>query len=55
MLMILQSIMVFIYIGYFKPFPSKLFNYLEVFNESSILVISYHLLTFTDWFPDPNL
>jgi hypothetical protein len=49
----------FSYLGYFKPFESKLSNLLEVYNEYTILlgklfisnyyIAGYHLLTFTDY------
>jgi hypothetical protein len=36
-----------IYVTYFKPFELPLLNKMEVFNEFSILLATYHLLTFT--------
>ena len=36
------------------PFEDPLLNYMELFNESSLLVTSYFLLTFTDFVPEPE-
>ncbi len=43
-----------IYITYVKPFQLPLLNRLEMFNEYSILVATYHLYCFTDFVPDPE-
>jgi len=43
-----------IYVTYFKPFELPLLNKMEVFNEFSILVATYHLITFTWFVPEPE-
>ena len=50
----LQSLLLIIYIIYYKPFISRLLNMLEIFNEVCILLSSYHLLMFTDFNIDEN-
>ncbi len=40
-----------IYLGSVKPFDKPYMNYLEIFNEATILVVSYHLLIFSDYVP----
>lgn len=42
----------FIYIGKFNPWNRKSSNGLEFFNEASTLVLSYHLMMFTDFYTD---
>jgi hypothetical protein len=43
------------YIIHVKPFKEKYKNKLEIFNEGFILLISYHLLFFTDYIKDEDL
>lgn len=49
----LVSIFLIIYVGFIKPFKIPFMNKLELFNEVTILVITYHLLLFTNFNPDP--
>jgi hypothetical protein len=44
-----------IYILYVRPFKERYKNNLESFNEISILVISYHLLFYTDFIQDEDM
>lgn len=44
-----------IYLIYVQPFASKMLNYLEIFNELSILSLSYHSFIFTDFVPSPEI
>ena len=41
-----------IIIGYNKPIDSMAGNKAEIAQEVTIILISYHLLCFTDWMPD---
>jgi hypothetical protein len=43
-----------IYLTYVKPFEVPLLNKLEIFNEYSILLATYHLFSFTAFVPDPE-
>ena len=36
-----------------KPYSDQLLNAIEIFNESSILALSYFMFMFTDLVPDP--
>jgi len=36
------------------PFSDRVTNYLEMFNECTVLLMSYHLLFFTDFVVDPE-
>jgi hypothetical protein len=49
-----QSILVIIYVGHVKPFEIPLLNTMEVVNEVTILIATYHLFLFTDYVEDPN-
>lgn len=44
-----------IYLGNFLPFTSKELNVLELFNEITILVVGYHLLTFSPLVPEAEV
>ncbi len=48
----LQSMVVFMYIIYAKPFEDSALNKIEIFNEFCILVTTYHLICFTDFIPN---
>jgi len=50
-LLFLTSLIV-IYNGLVEPFMFKYLAYLELFNELSIIVVGYHLVSFTDFVPD---
>ena len=39
-------------VGYVPPFKDKKMNTMELVNEAFILLITYHLYTFTDFMPD---
>ena len=53
-IIVLHSVLMIIYLTYVKPFEIPLLNQLEIFNEYSILLASYHLFTFTAFVPDPE-
>jgi hypothetical protein len=38
-----------------KPFELPMLNYLEILNEISILIATYHLFLFTDYADSPDL
>ena len=38
-----------------KPFESKIENTIEIFNEITILICSYHLFLFTDFVQDETI
>jgi hypothetical protein len=40
---------------YTKPFTNRILNFLEYLNEITILILTYHLIVFTDFVDDPNL
>jgi hypothetical protein len=44
-----------IYVVSIKPFRLKMKNNLEIFNEILILIISYHLIFYTDYLTDENI
>ena len=44
--------MIYIYLGSAKPYISKLCNYIEIFNELTIMCAAYHLFLLTDFMPD---
>jgi hypothetical protein len=48
----MQCAFISIYIGTVKPFEEKLSNYMEMFNEITIMAITYHLFLLTDFMPD---
>ena len=50
--LIYQSIVMITLVGYIPPFKSRLLNYLELTNESFVLLVSYQLFTFTDFLTD---
>jgi hypothetical protein len=41
-----------IYYGYFKPFESKLRTFLDFFNEFCLVVITWHMMFFTEYISD---
>ena len=51
----LQSLAMIIVVEWIKPFTSNLQHNLEIFNEICILFVNYHLLTFTDFQPNPEV
>ena len=53
-LIVLHSVFMIIYLTYVKPFEIPLLNKLEIFNEYSILLATYHLFSFTAFVPDPE-
>lgn len=50
---IVPTSMVIIMVGLAKPLPTPFENKLELYNNFSILVVSYCLLCFTEFVPDP--
>ena len=46
--------MVMIHIGMVEPYPTPIENKLEVYNNYSILWLSYCLFCYTDYVPDPQ-
>ena len=44
-----------IVVGWIKPFTSNLQHNIEIFNEICILFVNYHLITFTDFQPNPEV
>lgn len=38
-----------------KPFENPKINYIEIFNESVVLIVSYHLFLFTDYIDGDEL
>ncbi len=53
-LIVLHSIVMTIYVTLFKPFELPLLNRMEVFNEYTIMLATVHLLTFTQFVPEPE-
>jgi len=49
---LLSTLFVMCYIGYVEPYKEKARNTFEWFNELTVLVASYALLTFTPWVDD---
>jgi hypothetical protein len=47
--------LVIAFIVYVRPFEQPLLNNMEIFNECSIIVASYHLFAFTDFVEDPEI
>ena len=39
------------HIGFFYPFENTLMNRIELYNEVTITVVTYHLFLFTDFVP----
>jgi hypothetical protein len=54
LLMIIHSSLIIIYLIYVKPYEAPILNKVEIFNEISICLASYHLIFFTDFTPDPQ-
>lgn len=44
-----QSILMIMYLMYFRPFELNELNNIEIFNELTILISAYHMLLFTPW------
>ena len=43
-----------IYIGSTKAFEKRLYNYMDIINESFTAVISFHLFLYTNWVDDKD-
>ena len=41
-----------IYLMWYKPFEDNFFNYIEVMNEITAILLLYVMFSFTDWIPD---
>ena len=53
--LIYQCTLLIIYLFFVQPFERKIFNKLEIFNEITIVIVTYHLFVFTDFMDDPEL
>lgn len=47
------SLLMLIYLQWYKPLDSKFSNNIETFNEGTIISLTYFLFCFTDFVPDP--
>ena len=54
-LLLAHNFLMLIYLTHVRPFQEPQLNNLEIFNEFSIMVASYHLFCFTDFVPDPEV
>jgi hypothetical protein len=54
LLMLFHSQLLLIYLIKVQPYVLPELNYLEIFNETSICIASYHLLFFTDFTTEPE-
>ena len=43
-----------IYIGSAKAFQKRLYNYMDIFNESFTAIISCHMFLYSSWVEDKN-
>ena len=50
---IFPTLMLLILIGVVEPFPSKQVNRLEMYNNCTVITLSYCLYCFTPWVADP--
>ena len=41
-----------IYIGSAKAFEKRMYNYMDIINESFVFVISLHMFLYTQWVED---
>ena len=48
----IQAVMMAVVIGAVKPFYNQQDNNSELMNEFTTLVVSYHLMLFTEYVPD---
>ena len=48
------SIFMIIYLPWHRPLESKFATFMEVMNEETILILTYLLMCFTDFVPDPE-
>ncbi len=53
MLMMILSTFMITYAAYYKPYEMMILNYLEVYNECTVMAILYCCLAFTDFVTDP--
>ena len=44
--------MMMIYLMWNKPFEDNFYNYIEVMNEITAMLLLYVMFSFTDWIPD---
>jgi hypothetical protein len=51
---IMFSIFMIIYLPWHRPLESKFALYMEVMNEETILILTYLLMCFTDFVPNPE-
>ena len=52
---IISTLSVMYYTAHAQPYNNHTQNIQEVFNEWTVVVAAYHLLTFTDWLSDYTL
>ena len=43
-----------VYIGSTKAFEKKLYNYMDIINESFTAIISFHMFLYSSWVEDKN-
>ena len=51
----LSNLFIMIYQANFKPFIIRKQNRIELFNECCIIVITFHMLCFSDWVPHSEI
>ena len=51
---IFPTLLVMIHIGMVEPYPTPIENRLEIYNNYSVLWLSYCLFCYTDYVPDPQ-
>ena len=49
------SLLIVIYLQWYKPLETKYLNDIETFNEVTALVLTYFLFCFTDFVPEPEM
>lgn len=54
LLMLIANFITLVYLGHYRPFLTRLQNYVEWYNQLNIMVVCVHMLFFTDWVPDYN-
>ena len=54
-ILLLTSVVALVYSFAFKPFTEKSANHVDIFNECTLMAISYMTLSYTDYNDDPHL
>ena len=44
-----------VYIGSAKAFEKRMYNYMDIINESFVAVISLHMFLYTQWVEDKEV